>query len=204
MKNRTKFWLSFSMIILSVAMMILTGPTWHRFFICGAVIAAFIGDLKLMDYGSQMDEEQANEDFIAALKAFSVTHIFYIVGFSFKGLPNSPEDFFSKFGIGIGIGFIIAMIVIGIFAKKFFGKICFELEMEVYAYAEILCVTLIIIYAYALSNFRLIPAAVGITLFAISDILIAIREFNSDIKIKNIAKWIWALYITGQTLLILS
>ena len=200
MKVKVKFSLSFGMWILAWIMAIVGGFSYDRKFILFAMTASFIGDLYLMWYGMG-GRHRKSKCFVGGIISFGIAHIFYSTAFLTRIFI---EDYFINVGSlwGIILGIFVASTLIGVFLYKLDRVINFSLRLPVFLYATIIGVTISIIYWHSFIG-RVIFPAIGITLFAISDFLIGIREFMK-VRTKNIQRWIWILYVTGQTMLIIS
>ena len=200
MKPITKFFWSLCMLILALVLAILQNWVTERVLILCAMGMAFIGDMCLMTYGVKGGSRKLRF-FIAGMIHFALAHIIYAVSFIIRVDVNELARCTPGFLLGyiVMTGLITSTTEFLLKSGKRINNILFKYCMF---YSTIIGLATIVIFGYSFATASYLPA-IGITLFFVSDCLIAIREL---IKVKNrkIQTWIWILYVTGQTLLIIG
>ena len=203
MKAKIKFILSFGMLILALIMAIAGNGSFERISIFIAMAFAFLGDMCLLYYGKDKNDSTRKVFFIGMI-SFAIAHIWYTI--SYVSRLNQLE--WAHIPFGMVIGACLAIIIINI-TVEIIKESSHWYDRKIFSYciiyASVLAIAMVFIYGYAYGKnggIVIIPP-VGITLFLISDCLIAIRELLGKDSIA-LQRWIWILYVTGQTMLIIG
>lgn len=208
MKVKVKFSLSVGMWILAWIMAIVGGFSYDRKFILFAMTASFIGDLSLMWYGMG-GRHRKSKYFILGMVSFAVAHLLYSEAFSSRITNVNTDAAFIGVGLAALLLFVSSLVLVfstGIFLSPMPNT----KDKEIFLvggilYCFILLTNMISIFVYSCSTktiFAFLPAA-GIVLFLVSDYLIAVRELLNR-RSKKFQRWIWILYVMGQTMIIIS
>ena len=197
--NEFKSSCSFFLSLIAIACFIIN-PIKEQKICMYAIFVSTLADLVLMDYHGISSFIVGNKRFYVGMLVFAIAHILYIVCFStifFKSNVYLANANFAMIAT-LTISFVTIFLVLKLSEKK---KPVFRIAAL--TYTIIICLDLASIYICAdLLNSRYILAAVGITLFLISDVLILIRETTKDTNL--IRKLIWIFYPLGQLLIIFN
>jgi uncharacterized membrane protein YhhN len=154
-------------------------------FLLLALFFSFLGDIILMYKGQQM--------FLFGMGSFSLAHIGYLI---------FHRSHFVKFNLYKSIGAILfSLVLIGIVVSMV--DIPSALKIPVYTYFLILMLHLILAALNSEStNLGLWPT-IGVTVFMISDALIALSLFGSEPN-KYLSMGVMLTYATAQALIVLG
>lgn len=203
MKKRAKFSLSASMFLLALMTAAVQNWTMERCTILFATVMAFTGDMFLLVYGSKTKKKDMRM-FVLGMVCFIVTHLLYAISFGGRRSDIERESMALGMIVGLFVSAFFIYLTLSLVnrKKKKHNKLLYR---GCLIYAVIIATSTAIIYGYsfaAIGKFCFL-AAFGITSFLASDCLIAIRELLK-IDRKKIDKYIWLLYIVGQSLLIIA
>jgi uncharacterized membrane protein YhhN len=159
------------------------GADTRRSWFVAALVLSLAGDVLLMLDGNGRDL------FVAGLAAFLVGHVCYVVGFWTDG----PA------GRAFAISAVIVVVVVGPLAARILGALRAEPALRPPVAAYIGVISVMVATALATGN---VVAAVGATLFAASDSMIAWNRFVRPFRGAEVA--IMVTYHLGQAGLVLS
>lgn len=190
---------SFFLSLIAIACFIIN-PIKEQRICMYAILVSSVADLVLMDYQGIPRFIFGNKRFYVGMLVFAITHVLYTICFSSIFFENNLQ--LAKANFGMAGALVISAVTIFLVIKLSEEKRPF-FRIAALIYTLILCFTLTTIYICAdLLQEHYIYAAVGITFFLISDVLILIRETTKDTNV--IRKFIWFFYPLGQILIILS
>jgi hypothetical protein len=174
-EGRTKIFFSFSLLIYSVVVTILT----KSIFALPAMLCATCGDILIMSYRDVFSTKK-DEDFVQGIVAFALSHFFYLL--AMRGKYESEI---------ITSGIIILLIIVLLFIIVTKGRS----QAISFPYALIL-----LLNVFNAWHFSLI-AGIGATLFLMSDSILSIGEKKNAQGISW--QWaIWCTYVPAQALLL--
>ena len=197
--NQFKAWCTLFMSLVAIALFVIN-PTGEREICMYAILVSTMADLVLMDYRNIPSYLFKRKHFYAGMALFAITHVLYaICFFGISQIENMAitDIRTSTFLYRVIMSFSMAFAV-GIAYKK---SIIFRIASLVY----IIAISLAWYGMYSCAELfggRYILAAVGITMFWISDMFILIRETLRDTNL--IRKLIWVFYPIGQLLILSS
>ncbi|MBR4110563.1 MAG: hypothetical protein IKK43_02595 [Clostridia bacterium] len=199
-KSNATFFMSMIAIALFVAY-----PTRSRELCMYAILISTLADLVLMDYNNLPGIVLGEKRFYTGMALFGITHVIYMVCFSNMMVQSGPFVYTPKVNIAFWIFSIIfvfsltfSALMLSIAYKK---KIYFCIATIIYV--MLICFSLGSMYlCAAVLGGKCYLAAIGITFFWISDVLILIRETKKDTSL--IRKLIWVFYPIGQMLIVFS
>ncbi|MBQ8299128.1 MAG: lysoplasmalogenase [Clostridia bacterium] len=172
-------------------------PTKERELCMFAILFSTVADLVLMDYNKIPGLLFGKKRFYVGMALFGITHVLYTC--CFLGKLAGIETFSMN---GAILPLIAAM---GVFAFSMFFSMYLTSEKKgdfrvaVFTYVVLINAALISMYIYSFAT-KQIAAAIGITLFLISDMFILVRETKCDTNL--VRKLIWIFYPIGQLLII--
>lgn len=204
LSNKFKSNVTFFMSMVAIALFAVY-PTRARELCMYAILVSTLADLVLMNYNNLPGIVLGKKRFYAGMALFGVTHIIYMFCFSNKMSQNGTFLYTPKVNIAFLIFSIIfvfsltfSAIMLSIAYKK---KIYFSIATIIYVF--LICFSLFSMYlCAAVLGGKCYLAAIGITFFWISDMLILIRETKKDTPL--IRKLIWVFYPIGQMLIVFS
>lgn len=188
---------TFLLTLIAIAMFIIN-PTREQKFCMYAILVSTFADLVLMNYKNIPAFIFGNKYFYFGMAAFAITHIIYISCFSNiviqKGMSLDNANIALLFAIIIVV--FTFYVLIELTKQK---SVIFQLASL--GYTMVLSLSLVAIYICAdLIGKSFILAAIGITMFLASDLMILYRETVKDTNL--VRKLIWIFYPIGQILII--
>ena len=199
--NKFKSNATFFMSIVAIALFVVY-PTRTRELCMYAILISTLADLVLMDYNNLPGIVLGKNRFYVGMALFGITHIIYIICFSNMLIQNGTFVHTTQVNItfgAFGVIYIFSLIFSAFMAYKKSKHFC----IAVIVYVLLICFSLGSMYICAATlGGKHYLAAIGITLFWISDILILIRETKKDTSF--IRKLIWVFYPIGQMLIVFS
>lgn len=197
--NKFKANFTFCMSLIAIAMFV-KYPSREREICMYAILISTIADLVLMDYNNIPGIIFQRKRLYIGMALFCITHFLYIFCF-FNILPIdilTTNDI--KYSVFL---YSIIMLATVIFSLCIASKKSSIFKGAAVIYSMIISAALFCMYMCAeVFGGKYILAAVGITMFLISDMFILIRETVCDTTL--VRKLIWIFYPIGQLLIILS
>lgn len=201
LSNKFKSNTTFFMSMVAIALFVVC-PTRARELCMYAILVSTLADLVLMDYNNLPGILFGKKRFYIGMALFGIAHIIYVYCFSNMIIQNGTFIYTSQVNIAWGIFGVIyafSLIFSAFMVYKKDRRFC----IATIIYVMLICFSLASMYLYAaVLGGKGYLAAIGITFFWISDMLILIRETKKDIAL--IRKLIWVFYPIGQMLIIFS
>jgi len=198
MKPEVKFSLSASLWMLAFILDVVSGFSYNRTLFALAMTFAFAGDVWLLMYGKN---RKVKTYFIIGLVSFAMAHVIYAQGFlnrlTASQLAARPGE--------TGEGLILYMFLVLLPTAPLMTlniKIDNRLLIGSYVYWAIIVYAFMTIWEYSIVTTKVLPG-IGISLFLISDLMIAVREFLG-VRTRKIDIGIWTLYVAGQVMLLIG
>ena len=197
--NAFKFNCTVLLSLIAIALFIIN-PTREQKICMYAILVSTIADLILMDYNNIPGIIFKNNHFYVGMLFFAITHILYICCFSKMVMVR----------IFI-LSYIISALILSVLVMSMSILLWFKLvdkkrkifKIASFMYMLIIDFDLMVIFICSdLLKNNLVFAAIGITMFLISDMLILIRETVCDNNI--IRKTICFFYPLGQLFIMCS
>lgn len=157
-----------------------------------AMLFSFVGDFSL-NYKSL--EKRTESDFKIGMLSFMIAHVMYAISYKTK----ITDEAFSIFNLGFYVSLIIIITIIMSFMVIVKNKNLKSKNLLLgIVYLIIIGLNFCVVcsYSYSVGHYY---AAVGISSFLISDLLIGMEKF---IEAKFKIRLVWPFYIIGQVLLI--
>lgn len=199
--NKFKSNVTFFMSVIAIALYVMNPIRARELCMC-AILVSTIADLVLMDYKNIATMLFGQKKFYVGMLLFGITHVVYMVCFWGIMLKNGAFIHTLEVNIAFYIFCVIyafSLVFSAFMAHKKSKRFC----VATIIYVVLICFALGSIYLCAvIMNGKYYLAAVGITMFWISDMLILIRETRKDTTL--IRKLIWVFYPIGQMLIVLS
>lgn len=201
LENKFKSSVTFFLSMIAIALFIISPTRARELCMCAILISTF-ADLVLMDYKNIPTMLFGKKKFYVGMLLFGVTHIVYMVCFSKIMLQTDAFVHTTEANVAFYI-FCVIYVFSLIFSAFMAYKKGMHFCVAVIIYVMLICFSLGSIYlCAAIMNGKYCLAAVGITMFWVSDMLILIRETKKDTPF--IRKLIWMFYPIGQILIIFS
>ncbi|MBO5143514.1 MAG: hypothetical protein J6C46_11105 [Clostridia bacterium] len=197
--NNFKSNCTFLMSLIAIALFIIN-PTREKNICMYAMLVSTIADLMLMNYKNIPEYLFKSKKLYVGMALFVVTHILYICCFGNHVIKATMA--FVNAEIAFFAFILVSMMSIFCWCICTFGsKPLFKIMSLLYMIVILADVLVIYVCSY-IHNYEYIYAAIGITFFLISDILILFRETVKDTS--TIRKLIWIFYPIGQMLIIFN
>ena len=197
--NTFKFNCTIFLSLIAIVLFIIN-PTREQKICMYAIFTSTIADLILMNYNNIPSIVFKNKHFYMGMAVFAITHILYICCFIKLVMVQNFIILDISTGLFLGVLVIITSIILWIFLVNKKSK---TFKIASFVYMIIINLDLMVIFVCAdLYNTNLVYAAIGITMFLVSDMMILIRETVYDTDI--IRKAIWIFYPLGQMIIICS
>ena len=175
-------------------------PSRERELCMFAILFSTVADFVLMDYNNIPGLILGKKRFYVGMAIFGITHILYACCF-FKLIPGELFEATASEAACIA-SLIVFISSIALSTDLAIGK-DWVFRIATYGYTVLINIALATMYICAeLLGGRYFLAAIGITLFLLSDMLILVRETKKDTTL--IRKLIWVFYPIGQVLIVLS
>jgi len=203
MKSKVKFMLSFGMLVLACVMAILNDWTVDRRLILLAVMFSFFGDMFLMNFARPQSLKNF-PNFGLGMLAFAMAHICYAQAFSARLNILEMRTVYLGYLYGFFVFCMIAFVTLYKIATAG-KKLDKGLLIACLAYCTVIGYNMIRIFGYSIATNRplFVLPALGISLFFISDCLIALKKLLKT-KSDMMEVGIWILYVVGQTMMIIG
>lgn len=199
--NEFKSTITFFMSMIAIALFVMDPTRARELCMCAILISTF-ADLVLMDYKRIPNLLFGQKKLYVGMMLFGITHVVYMLCFSNIMLESGSELHTTASYLAFilfGIIFAFSLIFSAFMVYKKSMRFC----VAVIIYVILICFDLASIYlCSAVVGGKYYLAAIGITMFWISDMLILIRETKKDTSL--IRKLIWVFYPIGQMLIVLS
>lgn len=197
--NNFKSNCTFLMSLIAIALFIIN-PTREKNICMYAMLVSTVADLVLMNYQNIPEYLFKSKKLYIGMAVFVATHILYI--YCFLGRLTNANMAFVNAEIAFFAFILVSMMSIFCWCIcTFDSKPLFKVMSLLYMIVILTDVLVIYVCSY-LYNYKYICAAIGITFFLISDILIMFRETVKDTS--TIRKLIWLFYPIGQMLIIFN
>ena len=179
LENKFKSIVTFFLSIMAIALFIMNPIRARELCMCAILISTF-ADLVLMDYNNIPTMLFGKKKFYVGMLLFGITHLVYIICFSKIMLQNGTFVHTTEVNVAFYIFCVIYAFSL-IFSAYMAYKKSIRFCVAVIIYVMLICFSIGSIYlCAAVMNGKYYLAAIGITLFWISDMLILIRETKRD------------------------
>lgn len=201
LSNKFKSNATFFMSMVAIALFAVY-PTRSRELCMYAILVSTLADLVLMDYNNLPGIVLGKKRFYAGMALFGIAHVIYMFCFFYIMIQKGPFEHTCKVNVAFwlfGIIYAFSLIFSAFMVYKKDRSFC----IATIIYVMLICFSLGSMYiCAAVLGGKCYLAAIGITFFWISDVLILIRETKKDTYL--IRKLIWVFYPIGQMLIVFS